>query len=1571
MANRATQFETGLAAVARKMRDECGPDNGDWLSEAALDDLARELWTWASDLPIGARHHRLRTGPDGLPLLEVAGPDVPFLVDSILGDCIAQHAEVRALFHPVVAHDVEADARGDRLSVIQVHLGPLSVTEQDRLQKSMAQTLRDLESVTSDYADMLSRMRDEHARLSGVTHLGEYDRSEALAFLDWLAADHFVFLGARTYRFEIDDAGEFVREEPMVVDGTNFGILRDDNRNVLSRGAEPTMLTGAVGEFLQSPEPLIIAKSTMVSRVHRRVNPDYVGVKHYDGEGRVIGETRFLGLFTADVYDEAARSVPLIRRRVEQVIAMAGAQPGGHTAKAYANILETWPRDELFQTDASVLAPMVQGVVQIMGRPHTRLFVRRDRFNRFVSVIVYVPRDAYDSELRARIIDLLADAFNAGLQSFQPRFDSGTLVRLHIQLTLAPGIVHPDIADVQRRVALLATRWEDMFRKTLVGADLADHVRDGAALFAHGFNAAYREAFQPSEALLDVSELAELTSQAPVRLRVYREASDKADIIRAKIYSRGAPITLSQSVPVFENMGLYVDFETGYPVRPVDKPRDDAPHFYWIHDVMMRTADGRDINFEKVGSAFEDAFVAVWMGRVENDAFNRLIFGAGADWREANLLRGLSAYRRQSGMDPAMASQIRSFAAHGYITANILRLFHTLFDPDKGEDLEERNAEAGKIAHELLQQLSSVKSLEEDRVLRRTINLVMAIQRTNYYCEGAGPLAFKIASAELDAMPRPVPYREIFVAGPVVEGVHLRFGPVARGGLRWSDRPDDFRTEVLGLVKAQQVKNAVIVPVGSKGGFYPKQLPIAGSRDEVREAGIRAYRIFISALLELTDNLVDGNLQHPDRVVVRDGGDPYLVVAADKGTATFSDIANEISVERGFWLGDAFASGGSAGYDHKVMGITARGAWEAVKRHFLEQGKDIQEEPFTVIGVGDMSGDVFGNGMLLSRQTRLVAAFNHMHVFVDPNPGDTETMWRERERLFKLPRSSWADYDESLISEGGGIFERSAKSIPLSDEVKTLTGLSGDEATPDELIHALLKARVELLWFGGIGTYVRGSYETDRQVGDRANDGIRIEAPELRAEVIGEGANLGATQAARIEFAARGGRVNTDAIDNSAGVDSSDHEVNIKILLSEAMRRGVLAKEDRNDLLASMTDDVASHVLAHNIAQTGALSLSEATVKSDHDELERVMLWLEARGVLDREVEGLPSSAEMQTRETRNAPLTRPELSVLLAWSKITLFDDIVASDLPDDPFFHPVLEAYFPAELGQYAELMQDHRLKREIIATVLANRLLDTAGPTFLLRMREASGADNAACVRAFEIARAALGVPGQHKLIGEEGAKLGAAGRTALKLELAAQIGDVATHILRANPGGDISDIVTRYKTGFEALAKHALSRATTFETSRFERGVKRLTKVGASAALAKHTQKMKLLVSSVDVIEIAASLDTSLPKIADVFATLGGALRIDRLRASAKDALSSMSQWEQMATYGQLSGLLSRQAEATRHILEGDGDVGAFLKARAARKERLDRQLRSMELTRDWSFAKFALATDEVSAVLASR
>ncbi len=1564
------QRAMGSQAVFDDMREGCGPDNGADLSLDQLKALSERLWEFGASGDLAKRRFRIEPNIAGLSgvLLELAGIDSPFLVESVLAECRAHNIMVNTFFHPIIARDEDEAAAGVRVSLMQFHLPVLSKVDRARLEDGLQTTLDELAISVADHKAMLKRMHDEVARLSLEQHVEAEVRSESLAFLDWLANEHFVFLGARTYEYGIETDGSFACEEPEIVEGTNLGLLRDEARNVLSRTDEPTMLTGLNGTFLNTLEPLIIAKSTVVSRVHRRVRADYIGVKHYDGGGRVVGETRFLGLFTAEAYLEPVRNVPLIRRRAEQVLAEFGAQEGGHSAKALAGILENWPRDELLQTDAQTLLPMVTGVMHLLDRPRTRLFLRPDPFGRFLSALVYMPRDAYDSNLRRRVVALLESEFGGKLLRFEPRFDVSSLVRLHIQLAVEAEAPQPDVETVEARVVELATRWEDVFLATLLGSDLSEDARDGASLFANGFDIAYREAFEPGEAMLDVAQIAELSTQNPVRMRTYKYAADGEDYVRAKVYSRGTPLALSESVPVLENMGLFVVFEVAYRVCPSQRPREDAPHTYWVHSFMMRSQSGQPVDLKANGTAFEDAFAAVWTGQVENDGFNKLIFAAGTDWREADLLRGLSAYRRQSGLDPMRQSQIRAFVSHPKLTRCLVDLFIGLFDPALEDDLDARQSAAEVLLEEIHEQLARVPSLEDDRVLRRTAALIMAIQRTNYFQPDARPLAFKIASQSLEDLPKPVPFREIFVTGPSMDGVHLRFGGVARGGLRWSDRPDDFRTEVLGLVKAQQVKNAVIVPVGSKGGFFPKTLPIGGTREEIREAGIGAYKTFIAGMLGLTDTLVQGEVRHPEHTIVRDGPDPYLVVAADKGTATFSDIANEISVCQGFWLGDAFASGGSAGYDHKAMGITARGAWEAVKRHFLEAGKDIQTEPFTVIGVGDMSGDVFGNGMLLSKQIRLVAAFNHMHVFIDPEPGDPEKMWAERDRLFKLPRSGWADYDTKLISKGGGVFERSAKAIKLSDEIKALTGLSASEVTPDELIHALLKAQAELLWFGGIGTYVRASDERDREVGDRTNDGIRVTAKELRVAVIGEGANLGTTQAARIEFAEGGGRINTDAIDNSAGVDSSDHEVNIKILLSEAMARGALPRGERNTLLASMTDDVAAHVLAHNIAQTGALSLAEATAREDLPALERLMVWLEERGVLDREVEGLPSSLEMSERIGAKGTFTRPEMAVLLAWSKITLFDDIVASDVPDDPYFLPVLEAYFPSALGQFSEIMQGHRLKREIIATVLANRLLDAAGPVFLLQMREASGADNAACVRAFETLRAVLGLADIVEQIVSVDTGMPARAQIALQLDLNQRVGEMAKRLLYRGVDADMGALIDRYEAGYGALRQGASKRATTHETSRIDRRVKQLVKIGAVETLAADIVSLGLIGDAAELVDAAAELNMDLESVAEMVSELGGALRIDRLVSRARDMRPGMSHWERKAVDGQLRSLVTARVEASKTLLSGKTALGDYLRTRRGQIEELTALLRGLDLARDWSFAKFALAADAIRAVL---
>ena len=940
------------------------------------------------------------------------------------------------------------------------------------------------------------------------------------------------------------------------------------------------------------------------------------------------------------------------------------------------------------------------------------------------------------------------------------------------------------------------------------------------------------------------------------------------------------------------------------------------------------------------------------------------------------LLRTLSAYRKQSGLDPAQPTQIRAFVSNPAITRLLLDLFAAKFDPSRNQKIATRGNHAKDICASIDKALQQVASLEEDRVLRRTADLIMAIQRTNFYGgdlkqgpEG-GFIAVKIASNEIADLPEPKPYREVFMASPRVEGVHCRFGPVARGGLRWSDRRDDYRTEVLGLVKAQQVKNAVIVPVGSKGGFFPKRLPAGGPREDILNVGIAAYREFITALISLTDNLDGSKIVHPDDMLIWDGDDPYLVVAADKGTATFSDIANEISEAHGFWLGDAFASGGSAGYDHKKMGITARGAWEAVKRHFREMDRDIQKEPFTVIGCGDMSGDVFGNGMLLSKETKLLAAFNHMHIFIDPHPGDSAHEWTERKRMFDLPRSSWADYDAKLISKGGGVFERSAKSIKLSPEIKTLTGLSADSITPDEMIHALLKSECDLMWFGGIGTYIKAAGESQDDVGDRANDGVRVNAGEVRAKVMGEGANLGLTQAARIEFAQGGGCINTDAIDNSAGVDSSDHEVNIKILLSEAIRCGDLKPEDRNTLLASMTDDVAAHVLAHNYSQTNAMTLTEATAVIDHETHERLMCWLEGKGVLNREVEGLPTSEEMRERATGKMSLTRPELSVLFAWSKIVLFDEIINSDVPDDPHFATTLKAYFPDGVAEFDSARDGHRLKREIITTVLANRLLDTGGPSFLLRLRETTGKSGAEITRAFEIARITLGAEAHGDAVNALDNKIPTSAQTAMHLDIAMALSR-ATALFSHNDSAPIDEVLAIYVDRFTELKKALPSVLKPYVTARIARRAKGYIRSGAPEGIASDISVQMALALGHDILSFADGMERSPKDAAATFFAVGDALRLDRLRAMAEDSLSKADYWERLATRRLMDDLIAQQSAAARLALEGvsaktSGAKAAslWLNKNKAETERLHESMVAMDVGRVWSFAKFSLVTDAV-------
>ena len=997
----------------------------------------------------------------------------------------------------------------------------------------------------------------------------------------------------------------------------------------LRRASEPALITSRLGLSLEDGPPLTVFKATLRSRVQRRADMDCIGVRRYDAEGRAAGEVRFVGLFTAEAYEAPATSLPLVRRKVEAVLAGAGHHPSAHTGKRLRYIVETYPRDELFQIGEDDLRRVAMGVLHLYDRPRVRLFARTDALDRFVSVLLYIPLDRYDSDVQGRAGEMLAAAWGGHVCDVAPTLSDPPLARICYTIAVSPAN-HPcpDERALEAEIARVVRTWSDRFEAAARQGGVAPGLV-GAVLgrYADAFPPGYRDLYDAAEALLDLSMIEGMGEDADLRIRAFRHADDARTCFRFKLYRPGRSAPLADVLPVLENMGLKALVEEGFPVtRTLDDGRRAVT---WVHEFLSQDEHGEHLVFADVQVPFEDAFLAVWRGETENDGFNRLVLELAASWRDVALVRALARYRQQSGLDPSQGVQEAALSAHPEIVRLILDLFQVRFDPALSASVEARSERGEEVFARILEALQAVASLDEDRVLRRLARLVRAAQRTNFYQlgEDGGPkphISFKIASRELDELPAPKPYREIFVWAPRVEGVHLRFGPVARGGLRWSDRRDDFRTEVLGLVKAQQVKNAVIVPVGSKGGFYPKQLPRGGAADAVRAEGVRAYTTFLRGLLDLTDNLDDqGAVVRPHGVVAHDGDDPYLVVAADKGTATFSDIANGVAADYGFWLGDAFASGGSAGYDHKAMGITARGAWVAVERHFREMGKDIRSEPFTCIGVGDMSGDVFGNGVVLSKAMKLVAAFDHRHVFLDPDP-DPAASWDERRRMFELPRSSWADYDTAKISAGGGVHARTAKSIPLTPQVQALLGVDVESLPPTELIRAILKAQAELLYLGGIGTYVRAATQSDAEVGDKANDAVRIDASELRVKVVGEGANLGFTQAGRIAFAAGGGRIDTDAIDNSAGVDTSDHEVNIKILLGQAERAGELEAADRNPLLAGMTDAVARHVLAHNYDQTLGLSLQQANAAGELDAQAAFMLELERRGRLDRKVEGLP-----------------------------------------------------------------------------------------------------------------------------------------------------------------------------------------------------------------------------------------------------------------------------------------------------------------------------------------------------------
>ncbi|PVB62132.1 NAD-glutamate dehydrogenase [Labrenzia sp. 011] len=1333
-----------LAEFARAFYDRGAAEDLVTYSSEELKGFARDAWQDFQTHELGT--HRVsvsdpsftaKGGKAGsLTVIEIVNDNMPFLVESVMDELQESKLEVHLVLHPIFIVDRQDDGklntavgrkkppkRKDRQeSLIHIHVTRVdSEKERNDLKERMDRVLTNVRAVVTDFKPMQERLAEAIDTYKTTQILGSSDELwEAIHFLEWMENDNFIFLGMREYKFE----GGVEEGELSPHDGTGLGLLADPDVRVLRRGSEFVQITPEIREFLKKPEPLIIAKANVKSNVHRRVHMDYVGAKLYDDDGNMIGELRIVGLFASTAYTEPTSTIPFLRRKVASVLARAGYDSESHSGRALRNVLEAYPRDELFQIDRDRLFDFSIAILQLDERPRIRVLSRPDKFDRYVSILVFIPRDRYTTEVRLNVGTYLASIYEGRVSAWYVTYLEGPLARVHYIIGRDKGETpKPDQEDLEAAVAEMVRTWSDSVRDALRTKFAPAPARKLADRYALSFHGGYKEVYNAQNALFDIVKLETLSERTETTITFHRPDGSLDNRLALKVYHRGSPIPLSARVPLLENMGFRVINERTYRITPADAPLS------YLHEMTLETRTGEDFDLtEQLQSRLEAMFLAVWTGMAEDDGYNRLVLTADLAWRDVAVVRSLSKYLRQTGIpfsEDYMWSTLNNYPA---IAAKLVEMFHLRFNPDVTE--KDRDLGTQRLQGELTADLEDVSSLDDDRILRRFQNTIESILRTNFYqldSEGQPKqtFAFKIDSRQIDDLPQPRPFREIFVYSPRIEGVHLRFGKVARGGLRWSDRPQDFRTEVLGLVKAQQVKNAVIVPVGAKGGFVPKQLPPMSDRDAWFKEGTESYKIFINALLDVTDNLDEDKVLPPERVQRFDDDDPYLVVAADKGTASFSDTANSISESRHFWLGDAFASGGSAGYDHKKMGITARGAWEAVKRHFREMNRDIQSEPFTAAGVGDMSGDVFGNGMLLSKTTRLLAAFDHRDIFIDPDP-DPATTWEERKRLFDMGRSSWKDYNTELLSKGGGIFSRQLKSIPLTPEIKALLNLKRSSATPQEVMMAILRLNVDLLWFGGIGTYIRSTDQTDAEAGDRANDPIRITAAEVGAKVIGEGANLGLTQLARIEFNRNGGRCNSDAIDNSAGVNSSDMEVNIKIALGAAVKSGKLTLKQRNQLLARMTDEVAELVLRNNYLQTLAISMTQLRGMEDFGYQVRMMRQLEQAGLLDRAVEQLPDEATLAEMRKAGQLLTRAELGVLLAYAKLTFYDALLESSVPDDDYLARELFRYFPDQMATtYQDEINGHRLRREIIATMLANSMINRGGATFLTRLMDQTGA------------------------------------------------------------------------------------------------------------------------------------------------------------------------------------------------------------------------------------------------------
>ncbi|NND44576.1 MAG: NAD-glutamate dehydrogenase [Xanthomonadales bacterium] len=1500
-------------------------------------------------------------------IIEMVNDDMPFLVDTANVVMAELNLGVHLMVHPVIHVERDkqgrvkgfyatSEGKGEPESIIHMQVDRQNDPDAlHKIESRLKSAMCDVRRTVEDWRPMLARADEAVEQLPEWAHVVDQDVvRECQEFLSWMRDDHFIFLGARDY--EVKRGKD--QNTLDLVEGSGLGLLRETDKTIHSRPL------GTLSDEARTnrDNPLIITKTRSRSSVHRVGYMDYIGVLRFDRKGRTIGERRFIGLFTSNAYFRRVSDTPLIRLKAKAVLSQSQLRDNSHALKSLVHILETLPRDDLFQATTQEVADIATAVLNLQERQRVRLLIRRERFARFFSCLVYIPRDRFNTETRTRIQKILKRALKGEKLDYIVQISDSVLARLQVIIRPKPGEEpEPDVKALEQKIVEAVRSWHDELKSVLVDKHGEDEGMRLAATIGRAFPAAYIEDVSPWVASFDVAKIAALSDDNDLDMSLYRPRKKDTSIIRFKIFRRSKPIPLSEALPILENMGLHIVSERPYEVNMADGTT------VWVQDFDMLFAQGGDLNLDSVRESFQEAFEYILRGITVSDGFNRLILACQLHWRQVKMLRAYCRYQLQTGNPFSLEYMSQTLSRHPLQAYLLVELFDALFNParDQGSDfqveqaqkrlrrdfeqltgeggisdpvfreyLEEVAVDRGKprdtqvesIKRAFVRGLGSVTSLDEDRILHSFYSVMLATLRTNFYQVSEDGLvheymSFKLDSSQVPDLPKPKPYREIWIYSPRVEGIHLRMGKVARGGLRWSDRKEDFRTEVLGLMKAQNVKNTMIVPVGAKGGFVVQRMPASRDREAVMAEVTYCYTRYINGLLDITDNLDEDKVVHPEQVVRRDEDDPYLVVAADKGTATFSDTANEVAIRRGFWLGDAFASGGSVGYDHKALGITARGAWEGVKRHFRELGINIQKEPFTVVGIGDMSGDVFGNGMLLSKQIRLRAAFNHLHIFLDPNP-DEKASFKERQRLFKLPRSNWADYDASLISKGGGVYSRQDKTIPLSKQVRDWLGVEETELAPHELIRELLKSDVDLLWNGGIGTYVKASGESNADVGDMANNSLRVNGCDLRCKVVGEGGNLGLTQRGRIEYAQAGGRLNTDFVDNSAGVDCSDHEVNIKILLNQVMRAGKLEMEDRNALLADMKDEVSDLVLRSNYLQTQAISMMERLSGPRLGAKQHFISVLEQEGQLDRELEALPDDDELLDRRNRGLGLTRPELSVLLSYSKIRLYSQLLSSDIPEDPFFAQELKNYFPVPLRErYADYMPRHRLRRELVATQVTNSLVNRMGVSFVLRMRDDTSATPAEVARAYTIAREMFDARDFWAKVESMDNKVDARLQTEALLVMWTLLRQV-TRWLANHPGHelDIIGMLNRLKPGMLEMQKIIVSNLSDEEREQVSNIAAPFTEGGFPKNFAQYIATLHLMAPALDVVSIASERGMDVEAVARVHFGIGEALGLKWFRKHV-EALSVEGQWHAHARGILRDELYAHHRQLVDRVLDG--------------------------------------------------